>query len=173
MIIPKIKKSKRNEEILKFSLKGFFKKCCMEKKKEINCKKNFFELKKELCLFIFQEISQSLNLKLEEFLKLSFVDEKKLMIKGNKKILLYNNSPFFRNNISNYLKNNLIFDYTKKRTDKIQTIIFNIYIKFVKGQNYELKEIEKFFLNNPKLKLPWSNQELERAKNYCCKNFSC
>lgn len=173
IIIPKIKKSKRNEEILKFSLKGFFKKICMEKKKDINCKKNFFELKKELCLFIFREISSSLNLKLEDFLKLSFIDEKKLIIKGNKKILLYNNSEFFKKNITSYLKNNLIFDYKKKRKDKISTIIFNIYIKFVKEKNYNLKDIEKFFLNNPKLKLPWSNQELERAKNYCCKNFSC
>jgi hypothetical protein len=172
VVIPQIKKSKRNEEILKFSLKGFFKKRCMKSKSDINNQKNFFKLKKILCIKIFEEISNSLNLSLQEFLALSFVDEKKLMIRGNKRILLYNQSSIFKNYIGDYLKNDLIKDYVKKRKEKIHTIVTNIYIKFLQDGKPDESKIEEFFLKNPKLKLPWSDCELETAQSYCLKNFT-
>ena len=87
------KKTKRNEEILKFALKGYFKYICSSNGKKYA--KNFFQLKKELSLKIFKEISDALNCSLEEFMGQSFVDCKKLIIKGNKRILLYNKSITF------------------------------------------------------------------------------
>ena len=57
-------KTKRNEEILKFVLKGFFKYLCKIKQKT-SPKKNFFQLKKEISLKIFAEICEELNLNLD------------------------------------------------------------------------------------------------------------
>lgn len=48
IIIPKVIKTKRNEEILKFVLKGFFKYLCKQKVENDNL--NFFKLKKQICL---------------------------------------------------------------------------------------------------------------------------
>lgn len=122
--IPHISKTKRNEEILKFVLKGFFKYLCKKLKKK-SSKKNFFQLKREISLVIFQEICFSSGISLEHFLNLKFVDSKKLIIKGNKKIPLYCRSQTFRNHIYSYLSEVFIESYQRKRTDKIKTIVKN------------------------------------------------
>lgn len=102
-----------------------------------------------------------MNLKLEDFVQLSFVDEKNLMIKGNKKIPLYNKSPTFRDNIQFYLDEIFILKYREKRIEKIYTIIQNVKNKFTPIRTENLDKLNNFFLKNSKLKLPWSDRELK------------
>ena len=129
----------------------------MNKKKQ----HNFFKLKKEVCHKILSEISTQMNLKLEDFTKMNFVDEKNLMIKGNKKIPLYNHSPTFRENILFYLNEIFIMKYRLKRKEKVFTIIQNVKKKFSPFENENLGKLNHFFLKNSKLKLPWSDRELK------------
>ncbi len=122
------KKTKRNEEILKFAVKAYFKHLCFNSDNKYS--KNFFKLKKQLSLKIFGEISSSLGMELSKFIEQSFVDSKKLIIKGNKKILLYNKSPTFLKGVMDFLDNKMMLNYKERREEKIKTIIKNLYNKF-------------------------------------------
>ena len=64
--IPKHNKSKRNEEILKFVLKSYFKFLCKKLKKKF-LSKTFFQIKKLICQEIIEQIASSLNVENEIF----------------------------------------------------------------------------------------------------------
>lgn len=99
------------------------------------------------------------------------MDNKKLIIKGNKKIPLYVKSGTFSEFIERYLSKNFVDNYQRKRPNKIQTIIDNVYQNFdVNSPNFT-NDIKNFFLRNPKLKLPWSDDELKKAQKYCLSIF--
>lgn len=167
-IITTIEKTKRNEEIFKFVLKSYIKYLSqLEMKNE-----GFFQIKKKLILKIFAEISQKMNISFEEFMNLKFIDQKNLLIKGNRRIILYKKSFIFMKNFEHFLKNVFIQGYKKNRKKKILTAIRNIYVKLsvnnCEGNDFGIRTV---ILENPKLKLPWSNLELIFAKNVTLKRF--
>lgn len=69
---PRHIKSKRNEEILKFVLKGFFKYLC--KIGDHDQKVNYFTKKKEVSTRILEEIMEQMQLDRESFMSLNFID---------------------------------------------------------------------------------------------------
>lgn len=171
IIFPQHIKTKRNEEILKFVLKGFFKYLCKRESKGF--KGNYFSRKKEISARILEEIMQTMQMDRESFMSQNFIDKNKLIIRGNKKILLYNHSSTFRMHINTYLNHVFVQQYQEKRIDKISTILQNVQAKFFQSNSFEVKQFKHFFLKNSKLKLPWSDLELINARLYCRDTFNC
>ena len=171
-IIPQQKK-KRNEEKYKFGLKLFLK--YSSENSDIKKQNKDFSisfLKKKINLAILSEIAEHLHLSLDDLLKLSFISKRDFIICGFKKISLYNKSRIFSENFGNFIKNYLIKNYKKTRRSKIYTIIDNIISKVSLDFNiFKNNFIIDNFFDNKKIKMPWSDRELESTKEFCIRKL--
>jgi len=72
-------------------------------------------------------------------------------------------SGVFRDDLTNYLEDQFISNYNERRRKKIDNLVDKLRKKFLETSN-SFHLLKDYLEKNSKCKLPWSNYELELAK---------
>lgn len=167
--LKKFQKPKRREQLLKIALKSFFN---FLSKNHLLFKGNKFERRKFASKTILKEICLSLQMDFDLFLQQKYVDLNSYFIKGKNNSFLYLKSSTFHEHFRNYIKNQFKQEYVLKRGNKVHQLIHNFFLKsqmnYFKTDNHYFE----FFFQNYKLKLPWSDQDLDSVVKYCSSLFN-
>jgi hypothetical protein len=73
-------------------------------------------------------------------------------------------SQIFQSHFEDFLENQFITDYNKTREFKIQKVVEKCYECYNKKKGGGFEEVQRYIEQNPKCKLPWSNNELVSAR---------
>lgn len=71
----------------------------------------------------------------------------------------------FREDLALFLDLHFLPNYTERRRKKIDNLVDKLKKKFIEDKNKSLSDMRNYLEKNSKCKLPWSNYELQLARN--------
>lgn len=164
-----LSKNKRLEENYKLVFKKALKYLLRKFKKynEVKGKKN--DLEQQFYKFYFEEVFKEQGIELEmgiDPLSKTFKGQNLFNPKtiNSRYVTNIMKSELFKAHFQDFLENQFVTDYNKSREFKIQKVVEKCYECFGKKKGGGFEEVQRYIEQNPKCKLPWSDNELVSAR---------
>lgn len=164
-----LSKNKRLEENYKLVFKKALKYLLRKFKKynEVKGKKN--DLEQQFYKFYFEEVFKEQGIEVEmgiDPLSKTFKGQNLFNPKtiNSRYVTNIMKSELFKGHFQDFLENQFVTDYNKSREFKIQKVVEKCYECFGKKKGGGFEEVQRYIEQNPKCKLPWSDNELISAR---------